>query len=140
MLNPRMTAETMMNGSFDFNRTPIAPLSTKALVYEKPTVRDTWAPHAVDGWYVGPERQHYRCYKLYIPSTKGTRHSVTVEFFSYQVTIPATSSADLTIETARNLTHVLQNPAPASPFVNFGTETSIALAKLADIFSQLNTK
>ena len=136
-LNPKMAAEAMLNGPFDFNRTPIAPLGTKVLVHEKPTVRGTWSPHAIDGWYVGPARQHYRCYKIYVPSTKGIRHSETVEFFPYQVTMPATSSADLAIETAKDLTHILRNPAPATPFEHYGTETSIALAKLADIFNQL---
>ena len=33
-LNPRMTAEAIMNGPFDFNRTPITPLGTKMLVHE----------------------------------------------------------------------------------------------------------
>ena len=79
-LNPRMSAEAIMNGPFDFNRTPIAPLGTKVLVHEKPAVRGTWAPHAINGWYVGPARQHYRCYTVYIPSTKGTRQSETVKF------------------------------------------------------------
>ena len=53
-LNPKMAAEAMLNGPFDFNRTPIAPLGTKFLVHEKPAVRGTWAPRGVVGWYVGP--------------------------------------------------------------------------------------
>ena len=109
-------------------------------MHEKPAVRGTWAPHAIDGWYVGPARQHYRCYTVYIPSTKGTRQSETVEFFPYEVTMPATSSADLAAQAANDLTHILRNPAPASPFKDFGTETNIALAQLADIFSQLQPK
>ena len=71
-LNPKMAAEAMLNGPFDFNITPIAPIGTKCLVHEKPAVRGTWAPHGVDGWYVGPARDHYRCYTVYIPSTKVT--------------------------------------------------------------------
>ena len=80
ILNPKMAAEAMLKGPFDFNRTPIAPLGTKCLVHEKPAVRGTWDPHGLDGWYVGPTIDHYRCYTVYIPSTKGTRHSETVEF------------------------------------------------------------
>ena len=71
-LNPKMAAEAMLNGPFDFKRTPIAPLGTKCLVHEKPVVCGTWAPHGVYGWYVGPAQDHYRCYTVYIPSTKGT--------------------------------------------------------------------
>ena len=130
----------MLNGPYDFNRTPIAPLGTKCLVHEKPAIRGTWTPHTVDGWYVGPDQDHYRCYMVYIPITKGTRQSETVEFFPYRVTMPATFTADLVVETAKDLTHLLQNPAPASPFEKFGTETIQALATLADIFSQLKPK
>ena len=97
-------------------------------------------PHGVDGWYVGPARDHYRCYTVYIPSTKGTRHSETVEFFPFHVTMLATSSVDLVQESAQDLLHLLRNLAPESPFAVFGTETSVALAKLADIFAQLKPK
>ena len=48
-LNPKMAVEAMLNGPFDFNRTPIAPLGTKCLVHEKTAVRGTWAPHGLDG-------------------------------------------------------------------------------------------
>ena len=139
-INPKMVAESMLNGPYNFNRTPIAPLGTKVLIHEKPAVRGTWAPHAVDRWYIGPARNHYRSYNVYIPSTKGTRYSKIVEFFPHLVTMPATSSADLVLETAKDLTHLLANPAPASPFASFGTDTSKALAALADIFSQLKPK
>ena len=53
-LNPKMSAEAMLNGPYDFNCTPIAPLGTKNLVHEKPAIRSTWAPHVVEGWYIGP--------------------------------------------------------------------------------------
>ena len=132
-----MAAEAMLNEPFDFNRTSIAPLGNKYLVHEKLAVRGTWAPHRVDGWYVGPARDHYRCYTVYIPSTKGTRHSETVEFFPLHVTITATPSVDLVQESAQDLLHLLSNPAQEAPFAVFGTETSVALAKLADIFVQL---
>ena len=102
-----MSAEAMMNGPFDFNRTPIAPLGTKVLVYEKSDVRGTQALHAVDDWYIGPARKHYRCYTTYIPCTKGTRQSETVEFSRYHVTVPATTTDDLSILTAKGLTHIL---------------------------------
>ena len=127
----------MLNGPFDFTRIPIASLGTKCLVHEKPAVRGTWAPHGVDGWYVGPARDHYRCYAVYIPSTKGTGYSETVEFFPFHVTMPATSSVDLVQKSAQDLLHLLRNPAPEAPFAVFGTETSVALAKLANIFAQL---
>jgi hypothetical protein len=38
----------------DYNRTPLAPPGIKVPIHEKPNVRSTWSPHAVDGWYLGP--------------------------------------------------------------------------------------
>ena len=42
----------MLDGPYDFNCTPIAPLGTKCIVHEKPVVRDTWDPYGVDGWHI----------------------------------------------------------------------------------------
>ena len=58
--------------------------------------------------------------------------------FPYKLAmVPATSIIQLVQETAKDLVHLLQNPAPVSPFAHFGDKTSVALAKLADIFQQL---
>ena len=47
-INPRLSAEAQLNGAFDFNRTPLSPPGTKALIYESSADRRTWAPHGVD--------------------------------------------------------------------------------------------
>ena len=61
-INPTLSAEAQLNGAFDFMKTPLAPPGTKCQVHEKLSQRRTWAPHSVDGWYVGSSMQHYRCY------------------------------------------------------------------------------
>lgn len=48
-LNNKLSAYTQLNGVFDFNRTPLAPPGTRVIVHEKPAVRQSWAPHGVDG-------------------------------------------------------------------------------------------
>eukprot|EP00957_Ditylum_brightwellii_P002474 189947-Ditylum_brightwellii.AAC.1 len=58
-LNLRISAEKQLNGMHDFNSMPLAPPSTKVIVHEKSTVRGTWSPHGVDGWYIGPSPHHY---------------------------------------------------------------------------------
>ena len=63
-----------------------------------------------------------------------------MKFFPYLVNMPLTSTSDLVLETGTYLTHLLQNPVPALPFKNFCTDTSHALATLADRFSQLEPK
>ncbi len=57
--NPKIPANQEVYGAFNFNNTPLAPLGTKALMYDNPTSRASWAPHATDGYYVGPAPNHY---------------------------------------------------------------------------------
>ena len=58
-MNPRLSAEAHLNGAFDFNRTPMAPPGTRVILHEIPAKRGTWAPHGVDGWFLGPALDHY---------------------------------------------------------------------------------
>ena len=80
-LNPKLSAYAQLDGTFDFNRTPLAPPGTRAIVHEKPTQRCTWALHGIDGWYIGPALDHYQCYRVWIPSTHAERIADTIQFF-----------------------------------------------------------
>ena len=50
--------------------------------------------------------------------------------------MPKTSSVDMAIKAASELTHALQHPAPSSPFHKFDDSTLAALDKLATIFEK----
>jgi hypothetical protein len=134
-INPRLSAQAFLNGPFDFNRTPLAPLGTKTLVHEKPKQRGTWASHGVEGWYINHAPEHYRCYEIYITATGGTRFADTVEFFPTHCPMPATSSADVAISAAQDLIQALQHPQPAAPFAPVGDTQLAALRTLAEIFA-----
>ena len=64
-LNLTLLAYSQMHGTFDYNRTPLAPPGTKVTVHEKPDARGTWSPHAVPAWYTGPAMHHYQCYRVW---------------------------------------------------------------------------
>ena len=64
--NPRLLVYAQILGTFDFNTTPMAPLGTKIVAYEKPNQRATWSKHRVLGWYIIPALEHYRCYKVFV--------------------------------------------------------------------------
>jgi hypothetical protein len=134
-INPRLSAEAQLNGAFDFNRSPLAPPGTKVLVHETPANRRTWAPHGVEGWYIGAAPEHYRCYRVYIPKTRAERTAKTVEFFPHDCAVPKTSSADAAVQAARDLIDALANPSPAAPFATLGQEQLRAIRTLADIFT-----
>ena len=47
--NPKLSTYTALEGAYNYNATPLAPLGTKALIYEAPSRRTAWALHAIDG-------------------------------------------------------------------------------------------
>mmetsp|Transcript_26852 Transcript_26852/g.38096 ORF Transcript_26852/g.38096 Transcript_26852/m.38096 type:complete len:122 (+) Transcript_26852:123-488(+) len=59
-INPKLSAYSQLNGTFNYNNTPFAPSGTRVLVHDKPKTRDSWAPHAIDRWYLGPALESYR--------------------------------------------------------------------------------
>ena len=134
MLNPRISAYAMLEGQFDFNRTPMAPPGNQILVHSKPQQRKTWAPFAMDGWYLGPAVNHYRCFTTYIPSTGGTRISDTVEFIKPTQTAPMIDKCSLLVDAESTLTAALQSTS--NMFSTYKEEQLEALKSLATIFQQ----
>jgi hypothetical protein len=115
-INPQLSAHAQLYGMFDFNKTPLAPPGTRALIFEDPDTREIWAPHGKEAWYLGPAMEHYRCYEFYLPETKGTRIAGSVEFFTHYCNTPTISSAEQATHAAQDLMHALANPTPATPF------------------------
>jgi hypothetical protein len=58
-IDPTISAYEALNGPYDWNRYPLAPLGCKAVIYEDSNIRGSWASRGVDGWYLGPSRDHY---------------------------------------------------------------------------------
>ena len=100
-LNPKLSAHAQLEGAFDFNRTPLAPPGTRVIVHEKPNQRRTWAPHGIDGWYIGPAMDHYQCYRVWIPSTTPnalqTPSSFSRQFFAPQLYLTVTPLSKLQV-------------------------------------------
>ena len=59
-INPKLSAHEQINGTHDFNATPLAPPGTRCIAHEKASQRGTLAPHGQPGWYVGAAPEHYR--------------------------------------------------------------------------------
>jgi hypothetical protein len=128
-------AHAQLYGHYDFNQAPMAPPGTRVVAHEKLQQRASWDPHGVDGWYLGPAPDHYRCYRVHINKTKADRIVDTVEFFPANVAMPRTASKDLATIAALELRHTLLHPAPAAPFSIIGGAQLEALRKLAAIFN-----
>jgi hypothetical protein len=133
-INPRLSAHAQLHGMFDFNKTPLAPPGTRALVFEDPDTRESWAPHGNEAWYLGPALEHYRCYQFYIPDTKGIRITGSCEFFPHHCQTPTISTADAATHAAQELIHILRHPAPNAPFRPLCPRHLQGLRELAAIF------
>ena len=107
-----LSAYDDLEGPFDFNKTPIAPLGTKALIYDNPKVRNTFAPHGTDVFYVGPAKLHYRNMRFFDPLTRGFHTSGSVKLYPTHCKVPTLSEDDRTLLTAHDLLRTLRLAPP----------------------------
>jgi hypothetical protein len=110
----------MLEGSFDFNKTPLAPPGTKIIIHEKPQQRKSWDPHGVVGWYLGPAMDHYRCYQVFTTPTKVEHIGDTEEFIPQNTQVHTMTSTDLAIQAANDLVEALQQPSAGTTFEKVG--------------------
>ena len=61
-INPKLSAYAILEETYNFNNTPMAPPGTRAMVYIDPKMRCSWETLAKDRWYVGTTPDYYRCY------------------------------------------------------------------------------
>ena len=134
-INPKLSAWAQVNGHFDFNRTPIAPPGTHVLVHEKPADRRTWAPHAVDAWYLGPAMESYRCYRTYVWATHAERITDTLTWKKTTVPIPTVDLATLvTAGIADIITALKQQPGlDGQTLLQFTDDQRTTLTEFAEI-------
>ena len=129
--NIKLSAYEALDGAYSYDATPLAPPGCKVIAHETPAQRKTWAPHGVDGFYIGPTMDHYRCHKVYIPSTHGERIVETVDFQPTMCENPSVSNEENAIIAAHKLTQALQAPGTGK---KLDLQTMDALKTLADIF------
>ncbi len=110
--NSKKSANQEVYGSFDFNKTPLAPLGTKALVYNDPGSQTSWAPHATDGFYVGPASDHYQCLQFYISATRRFCFANTWHLYPAHCQVPVTLQHNLSISVAADLLKVFGGTVP----------------------------
>ncbi len=87
-INPEILAYEALNGPCNWNRYPLAPLGCKAVVYKDGDNRGSWASRVIDGWYLGPSKDHYQCALYYIPETRAYHISGLTELFPQHCQLP----------------------------------------------------
>eukprot|EP00804_Cyclotella_cryptica_P016134 CCRYP_004248-RC/>CCRYP_004248-RC protein AED:0.42 eAED:0.42 QI:0/-1/0/1/-1/0/1/0/390 len=109
---PTVSAYAHLNGPFDYNKMPLAPMGCNAQVHEKTDSRGTWAFHSVDGWYVSTSPEHYRTHRCHIKSTNSDRLSDTVHFHHKHITNPTLTPADKLMAAIADCSRALLTHAP----------------------------
>lgn len=133
-INPRLSTEELLNGTFDYNKTPIALPGCKVLIHETHQKRGTWAPHATNRWYISTAPHHYRCHTVYVPKTRAERNAKSVQFFLNKKGIPQNTKSEAVLQAVLKLIDTIKTTKAVVPVTSDTKETSIALQKLADIF------
>jgi hypothetical protein len=88
-VDPTKSAYEILNGPYDWNRYPLAPLGCKAVVYEDGNTHRSWASCGIDVFYLGPAKDHYRCDRYYIPETWAYMISGSTELFPQHCQLPS---------------------------------------------------
>lgn len=138
-INSKLLVHAILEGPHDFNTVPLAPPGTRAVIFDDPHKRASWAPHGTDTWYVGPAPEHYQNFTFYVPATRSIRITDTADFFPVHTNVPNLSTADAATLAANNFIVVLHKPAPAAPFCSLTTKHHQALQQLAKIFNDVVT-
>ena len=141
-VNPKLSAYAYLFGNFDFNRTPLAPPGTKVIIHKKSKERGSWDYHGVEGWYIGPSLQHYRCIKCYNPDTFSEVDTDTVQLIPHKTPIPVYTDVDAIKQAISDILHILKNPAKSNiPTVLRGDSIKEAFKTVADLLgNNISTK
>ena len=137
-INPSLSAWAYVNGVHNFNKVPLAPPGTKIIMHSKPDQRASWDYHGLEGFYVAPAPDHYRCLTCYLPKTKSEVIADTVKFLPRYIPIPETSLDDYVKKTADDLIHLLLHKSPAIPALQPESSRQ-ALIHLAQVLQRDNS-
>ena len=96
----------------------------------RPKESPCYSLHGIDGFYIEPAMDSFRNFICYVPSTRDTRKSNTVQFFPQHTQMPETSSADRLAAVVEDLITILQKTHPPTPFLQKGDPTNDAIKQL----------
>jgi hypothetical protein len=129
-----------MHGAYDFSATPAAPPGMLVAVHEVALIRETWGPHAVQGFYIGSAFKHYRCYTCWIPATQKTRIADCIEWFPRGISMPSATPLEEVAAAATDLVSALNRiiALTASDASTFRQPLMVLHPKLVDNLRQLH--
>ena len=106
-------------------------------MHEITNSRETWAPYVIDGLFVGPALNHYRCYQTHITETQCKHIANTLVWLPTLLDIPKTSSDNAGIISDNEFIYALKNPHPALPLTPFQDYYVTALKPISQIYKNM---
>ena len=106
---PTVSSYAHLNGLFDYNKMPLAPMGCEVQVHKKSHSRGSWAYHSVEGWYLETSPEHYQTHSCYIKPTQRERLSDTVHFKHKNITNPSLLHADKIMKAISDLANILKH-------------------------------
>ena len=143
--NPKFSAyEGIYKRKYDFKAHPLAIAGTKIVIHDKPSNRGSWAPHGVDGFYLGPALQHYRCWRVYCTLTDSVRVTDTIAWFPAPLKMPGSSPFELATAAITDLSSAIRALIPTAnaaqhhlAITNVETATAV-LTELVQMYQPQN--
>jgi len=128
--------EGLHGTKYDFFVHPIAPSAMRVLVFET-SERGTFAPHGVDGFYLGPAADAYRCFQCFVTHTNSIRVSDTLAWFPQSYKMPGASVIEQLHQVIKDLATTFKvittsnhiQAAYRQPFPEHAATATTALAK-----------
>ena len=112
-LNPALSAHATLYGILHYSTTPLAPPGIRVLAHDLPSQRKSWAPHASEGFYLGPALNHYRCYRVWNVRTQSERVSETVRWLPHNhISVPTPTPDDLLLASIQDLHQLIHKSKP----------------------------
>ena len=140
-INPQLSAYAQVFGQYNYQKTPMPPPGMKVLAHVLPQDRRSFDTHAIKAFFVGPAMEHYRCFKVHVPSTGGVRIADTVRWFPHNgLKMPIPSKDALLQATLDDLKAVLKSTVKNNILPPKGTDTRDVLIQLNEIFKNKDSK
>jgi hypothetical protein len=114
-LNPILSAQEALKGTFLFDATLMAPLGTEVLVHQKPSQCKTWGYHATKAWYLSHAAIHYRCICVIMKNMEGECITDTFQYQHHAIPVPAVTATDCILEATRHLADAIKGVQEAPP-------------------------
>ena len=106
--DPTKSAWELMFGPFNYNATPLGPPGCYIIINAKGTTWRTWDFKGLEGFYIGPEMNHYRSYTLLGNSTQAIVVSYTIIFWHHTLNLPVLTADDCITHCLRALTTAIR--------------------------------